>query len=154
MIGKGFLQSHALFGGLSDEEIEHVQSYLKPVSLAAGDMVVVEGCTHGRLCFICTGRVEILKRLPTGEVAKLAELKQGDAFGEMEFIDVQPAVASVRAVEATELLTLTNRDLYQVSKWNLRTFTMLILNMAREISRRLRKMDELAATALYQNQHS
>ena len=67
----------------------------------------------------------------------------------MELIDVQPSVATVRAREETITLILTNGDLYLLEKSSLQTFTMIIMNLAREISRRLRTMDAIAAHTLF-----
>jgi CRP-like cAMP-binding protein len=81
-------------------------------------------------------------------VQRIATLKVGDTFGEMELIDVQPSIATVRTLEPTNILTLSNMDLYRISKMNLKAYTMIILNLARAISRRLRRMDALVAGSL------
>ena len=67
----------------------------------------------------------------------------------MELIDIQPVVATVRAREDTTVLILSNGDLYRIDQDDLPTFTMIIMNLAREISRRLRVMDTLAAQSLF-----
>ena len=62
----------------------------------------------------------------------------------MELIDIQRSEATVRAREDTITLVLTNRNLYRLEKASLKTFTMIIMNLARDISRRLRAMDAIA----------
>lgn len=69
-------------------------------------------------------------------------MQAGDTFGEMELIDIQPCAATVRADKKTSVVTFTNADLYTLSKWNLKTYAMIIMNLAREISRRLRAANE------------
>jgi CRP-like cAMP-binding protein len=114
---------------------------------------VEEGERAGKLYFIYAGSVEILKKVSTSEPPRLrqiATLSVGDTFGEMELIDVQPCVATVRTLENTDVLTLNTLDLYKISKKNLKTYTIIILNLAREISRRLRRMDCLMSSTLFQ----
>jgi CRP/FNR family cyclic AMP-dependent transcriptional regulator len=83
------------------------------------------------------------------EQRQLAILEEGATFGEMELIDIQCCVASVRALEDVKLLTLTNADMYRIYEDNLEAFAMIVMNIAREISRRLRRMDDLMTSSLY-----
>ncbi len=152
MIDIHFLQSHALFGGVNDEALEKIRPYLKEMFYPMGTLIIEEGISNGRLHFIQRGQVEIVKKAhfsENGAYERIAVLNTGDTFGEMELIDIQPPVASVRALEDTFVLSLSNHDLYEVRKWSLETFTLIIMNIAREISRRLRKMDALVASTLY-----
>ena len=72
----------------------------------------------------------------------------GDTFGEMELIDIQPCAATVRATEDSVVLTLSNTDFHKISKMDLKSFTLIVMNLAREISRRLRRMDALLAKSI------
>lgn len=152
MIKKEFLQSHALFGGVGDEDMEMIMSMLKEEHFPPGVFIIREGEEGDTLHFICSGSVEVLKEVagPDGPVQeRLAVLSSGDAFGEMELIDIQKRSASVRTLEEVSALTLSNRDVYQIYCRNIKAYTIIIMNLARELSRRLRKMDILLSQALY-----
>lgn len=141
-----YLQSHALFGGLSDASMERIIPMFKEESFVTGAFIIREGEEGDRIYFICEGSVEILKvkTTPEGDTYRqLAVLGVGDAFGEMELIDIQKRSASVRALEFVLTVSLSNRDLYKIHKTDPDAFTIIIMNMAREISRRLRRMDEM-----------
>jgi CRP-like cAMP-binding protein len=115
----------------------------------AGDRIVVEGEVNDRIYFIEAGSVEVIKQIRDGDETQhkqLTVMHVGDTFGEMELIDIQPCAASVRALEPTETLSLSNRDLYKVSKIDMKTYALLVMNLAREISRRLRRMDEIVVS--------
>ena len=140
---KSFLQSNALFGGFSDRDLELVIPLLAKEVFVGGENIVSEGELGDRLYFIERGRVEVLKRVGK-EDRLITTLESGDSFGEMELIDVQARSATVRATEAVVALTLRNVDMFRLYKQNLDVFARLLLNVAREISRRLRKMDERA----------
>lgn len=139
------LKRYSLFGGITDDAFERIRPLIHLCHYHAGDDVVAEGAVNDSVFFICSGSVEVIKHVSddNGECRRITVMETGDTFGEMELIDVQPCVATVRALEETVTLRLSNRDLYQVSKTDLKTYTLLILNLARELSRRLRTMDEL-----------
>jgi len=147
-----FLRTHSLFGGIVNIELEKIRDLLTKKQFPEGSDIIREGKLGGDLYLIWKGSVEVLKKDPeapgTG-LAQLAVLNEGDSFGEMELIDIQPSVATVRALDETITLVLSHGDLYRLEKSSLQTFTMIIMNLAREISRRLRKMDAIAAHIIF-----
>ena len=152
MVSLEFLRTHPLFGGINDNDLKLVRKLFKKEFFLQGQNIICEGELGDRLYFIHKGSVEILKKVVTPEreeEERIAVLFAGDTFGEMEIIDVQPRVATVRAMRKTETLSLSNADLYKVSQKNLQAFTIIIMNIAREISRRLRKMDAMVAGSLF-----
>jgi CRP-like cAMP-binding protein len=146
------LKSHALFGGVGDADLRKIRSLLHEKSFSKGEKIICEGAPGTCLYFIAKGSVEVLKRTSAAKRAeskRIAVLRKGDTFGEMELIDAQASVATVRAIQKTVTLTLSSKDLYQIAKWNLKAFTLILMNLAREISRRLRRMDALVASSFF-----
>ena len=152
-IKNSFLTGNSLFGGLSDDQLAEVRTFLKSASYKKDELLLIQGKPNNTLFFIVSGSVAIVKHTdesqqpssqesPDVRDQEIARLGDGDTFGEMELIDIQPCAASVKALTATEVLTFTNRDLYLLSKSSPKTHTMIIMNLAREISRRLRNADE------------
>lgn len=143
-----YLKKHSLFGGITDVAFECVKPLLRVARFPAGSVIIDEGTINDRIYFIYQGRVAITKHPHHGgEERELATMGEGDTFGEMELIDVQRCAASVRALEDTATLTLSNHDLYRISKMDMKTYALLLMNLAREISRRLRVTDDLIAQA-------
>jgi CRP-like cAMP-binding protein len=89
--------------------------------------------------------VEVFKTLRCGTEARIAILSAGQWFGEMSVLDVRPRSASVRALSPCVLLVVTARDLDALYRRDLRSYTLLVLNVARELARRLRLVDEMVA---------
>ncbi|MFP4331395.1 MAG: hypothetical protein ACLFP6_11815 [Spirochaetaceae bacterium] len=54
----------------------------------------------------------------------------------------------MRTTEATVLLSLSNGGRNKISKADMKTFALLIMNLPRNISRRLREMDNRFAAGL------
>ncbi len=146
-IANSFFSKHSLFGGLSDEQIDAVRPYIKELDVTCGSAVLVQGEFNSTVFFIVKGKVTVEKHTPDhpDEERCIATLGAGESFGEMELIDVQPCAATVKATEKTHLVTLNNRDFYLLSKSHPPVYTMMMLNLARDISRHLRRTDELLA---------
>ncbi|MDR2447453.1 MAG: cyclic nucleotide-binding domain-containing protein [Treponema sp.] len=139
LIAPKILQKYSLFGGLSSGQIEGMLPYMEYKIFQAGEVIMSEGVYNDRVYFILEGKVEVRKNNVT-----LAELREGDAFGEMELIEIVPIVATIRALDKTATLSLSNRKLHEIYKNDISTFAMVIMNLARELSRRLRHMDVMA----------
>ena len=146
MVDLTSLHSHSLFGGITEDQISSIRHFFVAEEFAEGEFIEREGEAGDRIYFIIEGQVEILKKITeSGNLSRIFMFSEGDVFGEMELIDVQPCAASVRALEPTKALTLSNKGLYQISKYDLKVFSLMIMNLARDISRRLRKADDIIA---------
>ena len=140
MIEPSVLQKHSFFGGLLREDVEAVLSLMETADYEAGDNILVEGTPNDRISFILEGKVAVVK-----EGLTLAELGVGSTFGEMEVLDIMPSAASIKAMERTRVISITNRALHTIYKSDQKVYAMLIMNLARDLSRRLRNMNEKAA---------
>jgi CRP-like cAMP-binding protein len=143
-----FLRRCSLFGGLTDAALENIRTLMLRQRFPAGEIILSEGSVNDRIYFIEHGTVEIAKAaVSDGKPVSrhIVSMCSGDVFGEMELIDIQPCEATVRAAEDTVTLSLSNRDLYLVSKSDMKTYALLIMNLARDLSRRLRHTDYLLA---------
>ena len=133
-----------IFGALSDEVLARLAE-MEQLMLSPGQLVFAEG-DHGREMYIVLdGEVEVLKRSRKGRDQRVAILGPNDAFGEMSIIDVQPRSATVRTLGPTRLLRIRSDDLDALYRSDLRGYAILVLNLARDLSRRLRVTDGLMA---------
>ncbi len=149
MINRRFLQSHALFGGISDAQISVVMTHLKQERYPAGAYLFHQREVGDRLLLIVEGSVEVLSTTASTAPVRLAVRGVGDSVGEMALIDVQSRSASVRTLEPVRALSLSYHNLSRIYQIDPELYTRIIINIAREISRRLRSMDSLLSSALY-----
>jgi len=142
-----FLCKHSIFGGLSDEELLLIKSYLQEHTYPQNTTILQQGQSNNSVHFIVEGEVAVVRQSESNKKQSriITTLHKGDSFGEMELIDIQSCAASVVSLTETKIITLSNKDMYKISQANLKTYTMLILNLARDISRRLRSADEMLA---------
>jgi len=140
MIDPSVLGNYSLFDGLEEDQIQSILPLMEQEDYIAGTDIIVEGTHVGKIRFILEGRVAVMKN---GII--LLELEEGTVFGEMEVVDVQPAEATVKALATTKVMTLSIDALGDIYETDLKTYSFILMNLARDISRRLRRMDLLAS---------
>jgi CRP-like cAMP-binding protein len=138
-----YLRSFGLFGALSDETLETLAQTLALRRVARAELVFREGDEARELFVILEGEVEVAKTTPHGLELRLSRMTAGQWFGDMSLLDVQRRFATVRAATDARLLVLTARDLDVLYRRDLKSYALLMLNLARETSRRLRAVDEV-----------
>lgn len=133
------LRRYSLFGGLIDSQLERLIARVSVTDAPAGTIIMREGEKGDRLFCLVSGEVEVRR----GERA-LVRLGAGETIGEMELIDMNPRSATVVALTPCSLVALARRDILALQREDLPAFTLLIMNLARDLSRRLRQMDAAA----------
>ena len=139
------LRSIGLFGALSDEVLTHLASTLSVQKPEAGEIVFREGDDANAMYVVVGGEMEVLKRSKRNTDSRVALLGPGDWFGEMSIVDIQPRSATVRALAPSRLLRISAADLDALYRYDLRSYSLIVLNLARELSRRLRVADGILA---------
>ena len=135
------LQGTPIFGAVSEEALGLVLERSELVTARPGEYFFREGDRGVSTYVIENGRVAILKTWDGKEHA-LSELGRGDCFGEVALLDFGPRSASVQAREETRALELTPAILREIQAHDLEQFLLITMNMARELSRRLRESDD------------
>jgi CRP-like cAMP-binding protein len=140
------LREIGLFGALSDEVLHKLTKTLKTRRVAPGDTVFREDDTFAREMYVLLeGEMEVTKRSRRGRDLRVAFLGPNDGFGEMSLVDLQARSATVRAVAPSRLLVLTSEDMDGLYRSDLKAYTLIVLNIARDLSRRLRVTDGIMA---------
>ncbi|AUX48243.1 cyclic nucleotide-binding protein [Sorangium cellulosum] len=139
------LREIGLFGGLSDQVLAGLADTLELVELQPGAVAFREGDSGREMFVLLEGEMEVLKRSKREVEARVAVLGPSDWFGEMSILDVMPRSATVRAIAPSRLMRVTAQDLDALYRRDLKSYTLLVLNIAREMSRRLRVADSLLA---------
>jgi CRP-like cAMP-binding protein len=139
MVESVALQKYSLFGGLLEDQIERIIPLMEQASYEPGEDIIVEGERNDRIRFILEGRVAVVK-----EGIVLSEFGEGDFFGEMEVLDIMVSVATIKSLSTVKVISISNKALREVYKIDIKSFSLIIMNLARDLSRRLRRMDERA----------
>jgi CRP-like cAMP-binding protein len=109
---------------------------------APGEWIVREGEEGHSFFILARGDVEVIKHAGSPKAVTLARLPCGAFFGEMCIVEPMTRAASVRAsaqVRAIEIYAATLHHLYQKMPDQ---YGIVLLNLARDMARRLRMLDE------------
>jgi CRP-like cAMP-binding protein len=139
MVEVSLLQKYSLFGGLMEDQIKQILPLMERENYKSGENIIIEGEPNDRIRFILEGRVAVIKH---GIV--LSEFAEGDVIGEMEVLDVMPSAATNKALSDTQVISISNKGLRDIYKADVHSFSLIIMNLARDLSRRLRHMNDKA----------
>jgi CRP/FNR family cyclic AMP-dependent transcriptional regulator len=139
------LREIGLFGGLADEVLARLASNLPTERLAPGQVVFREGDAAHCLFVLLEGEVEVVKKSRGAVEHRVAILGPADCFGEMSLIDVQPRSATVRAIAPSRVLRIDSEAIDRLYRQDLKSYALVTLNIARDLSRRLRVADGILA---------
>lgn len=135
-----------VFGGVSSDALEFLLRRVERVQIPRGGYYFREGEPGGAMYVLLRGRVELSRGLEDCcEV--LGRLGPGDCFGEMALLDLYPRSASVKTLEDSAALSITHGLLYELYGQSPEPFTIMMMNLARELSRRLRSANQRLANA-------
>ncbi len=139
------LRNIGLFGALSDDVLAFLAGMLTVVKPEVGETIFREGDEASAMYVVLAGEMEITKKSRAAVDARVAVLGPGDWFGEMSIVDIQPRSATVRALASGRLIRITASDLDALYRHDVRSYAIIVLNLARELSRRLRVADGILA---------
>jgi CRP/FNR family cyclic AMP-dependent transcriptional regulator len=139
------LRNIGLFGALPERVLDGLAAELLVLELPGGSYVFREGEAGSCMYVVIQGDVEVLKKSRGGHDSRVAVLGPGDWFGEMSIIDVQPRSATVLTVSPSRLVKITAADLDRLYRADVKAYALIVQNIARELSRRLRVADGILA---------
>jgi CRP-like cAMP-binding protein len=138
------LQGLPLFGGVNVDALGCFADRCEVVKVGPGEVVFREGEAARHLYVVHEGALEVCKQRGAAEVV-LGQVGPGECFGEMSFIDMQPRSATVRATQPTTLWTWSYQTIHERYCADQKCAMIFVMNIAREMSRRLRRADDLIA---------
>lgn len=133
------LRSVPLFASLDDQAATELRSLLTSKQVSTGKQLFHKGDTGDALYLIESGRVRISIRDEDGKEVTLAELAQGDFFGEMALIDGRQRSADATVFEEARLAVLSRKAFLSF----VRSSPDVALVMLSALTDRLRRTDEL-----------
>lgn len=135
------LQRMPIFGGIRANTLQFLLGLCPVESVSANAFFFREGDQADSMFVLEAGKAAVLKSWH-GQDYLLKTLNQGDCFGEMAVMDLCPRSASVRAVEDCTAIRISAANLHKVYSQDLKQFTLIQMNMGREVCRRLRELDD------------
>jgi CRP/FNR family cyclic AMP-dependent transcriptional regulator len=141
------LRSVPLFASLDDDSAGDLRNLLSETTVPQNTRLFRQGDTGDAMYLIESGRVRISIRDDDKQEVTLAELAQGDFFGEMSIIDGRQRSADAKVIEDSRLAVLS-RDAFLTF---VRRKPDVALEMLSALSERLRRTDQLLRSRVSRN---
>lgn len=135
------LRQMPVFGGLNTTSLEFILNRSAKIDLSASEYLFEEG-DAAKSFFVLTAGTVVVEKSWQGTPIELRQLGAGDCLGEMAIIDLEPRSASVRALIDCRAIEITRSTLHELYKHDLEQFAIIMMNLGREVSRRLRLCSE------------
>jgi uncharacterized membrane protein len=141
------LRSVPLFASLDDDAARDLRNLLSEKAVTQNMLLFRQGDTGDAMYLIESGRVRISIRDDDKQEVILADLAQGDFFGEMSIIDGRQRSADAHVIEDSRLAVLS-RDAFLSF---VRTKPDVALEMLSALTDRLRRTDDLLRSRVSRN---
>src|SRR5215470_14897412 len=141
------LRSVPLFASLDDDAARDLRSLLSEKAVPQNTRLFRQGDKGDAMYLIESGRVRISIRDDDKQELTLAELAQGDFFGEMALIDGRQRSADAKVIEDASLAILSRDDFLGFVRSN----PDVALEMLAALIDRLRRTDELLRSRVSRN---
>lgn len=139
---ENFLHRVPVMAGLDDEAVRFLSALAREESHAAGAVIIGEGEAGNRMFFLRAGHVTVVKGHGGPQPITLARFGPGEFFGEMSLVESVVRSASVVAEDAVTAYTLKSLDFHRLYQHLPMQYGIVMLNLARDLARRLRALDE------------
>lgn len=141
------IRSVPLFASLSNEAAQEVYTLLQSRNVPSGTLLFHAGDVGDSLYLIDGGRVQISVADEDGKEIVLAELKEGDFFGEMAIIDGKQRSADAIVLEDARLYVLDRDDFLRFINNN----PAVALQLLSATFQRLRRTDQMLQQRVSRN---
>lgn len=141
----------SIFGGVTELQRDEIFRRLESTVVRKGDYVFRQGDEPSHIYIVKSGAIDLLFS-DNHVVLEKKELRVGECFGHVALISMNKHTLAAVAIEDAEIIVLSRRALIQLKHENLELFALLIMNIARELARRLIFTDAMLLRAMHKQE--
>ncbi|MEI6072103.1 MAG: cyclic nucleotide-binding domain-containing protein [Verrucomicrobiae bacterium] len=150
---RGILSKISILGGVSDSQRKKIVGRLEIASFSKGAAVFEKGSEPTHIYIVKSGRLELLVTGDDHAVVKRKVLDVGESFGEASLLSMQRHSADVVALERSEVLAFSKHSLIALQHEDIPLFALLMMNIARDLARRLKFTDDVLLHYIHSSRH-
>ncbi len=143
------LRNVPLFSALPEQQLALLTSLVSRRSFPRGTTIIAKGDITESLYVVISGRLKVMMSDEEGREVILATLGPNEFFGEMGLIDDSPRSASVVALEACEMLSLSKRDFKKCLEENFEMSMTVMRGLVKRLRGADQKIESLALMDVY-----
>jgi CRP/FNR family cyclic AMP-dependent transcriptional regulator len=136
------LSKIAIWGGLSDEERSKVFKRLEVGFFKKGEYIFQKGDQPSHIYIVKSGKIDLFIS-DRETVVEKETLTAGGCFGVASLMAMATHMGTAIAREDSEVLVLSRQSLLELRHEDIHLFALLMMNIAREIARRLKLTDDI-----------
>jgi CRP/FNR family cyclic AMP-dependent transcriptional regulator len=148
-VSTAVLKAVPLFSSFPEDQLRMLAGVVTRKSATRSTIVMAGGDPTDSLYIVLSGRLKVMMSDAEGKEVILSILSPGEFFGEMGLIDDSPRSASVVAIEACELLSITKRDFKRCLAENFEMAMAVMRGLVRRLREADRKIGSLALLDVY-----
>jgi CRP/FNR family cyclic AMP-dependent transcriptional regulator len=148
-VSTAVLKTVPLFISFPEDYLRTLATVVTRKSAPRSTTIMASGDAIDSLYMILSGRLKVMMSDSDGKEVILSILGVGEFFGEMGLIDDSPRSASVVAIEACELLSITKRDFKKCLAENFEMAMAVMRGLVRRLREADRKIGSLALLDVY-----
>ena len=142
------LRNCILFHDMSDEQFTCVKQSVEELPCRIGEVVFEEGDKGDAFYIISDGAIKITKNMPDGHKLVVAQLGEGEIFGEMSLISDAPRSSNCVFTQNGNLWKLSRSRFESLQESALPVYTAIVRNIAALLCDRLSTMTSEVAALL------
>ena len=142
------LSDVSMFGGLTDAQRTEILRRVQVGKFKRGQNIFQEGDDPSHIYLVKSGLVGLFISDKEVKIEK-KRLGKGECFGHVALISITRHNLSAVAVVDSEILVISKELLQQLRHEDSELFSLLMLNIARELARRLQYTDDLLLKAMH-----
>jgi len=140
----------SIFGGVSDVQWSTILPKLERGEFRKGERIFQRGDEPTHIYILQSGRVELL--ISDNDVTfEKKVLGPGECFGQVSLMSMHRHTATAVAEEDTVIVALSRHALIELQRENIALFALLMMNVSRELARRLLLTDNLLLQYIHLN---
>ena len=136
------LSKIAIWGGLSDEERSKVFKRLEVGFFKKGEYIFQKGDQPSHIYIVKSGKIDLFIS-DRDTIIEKETLAAGGCFGVAALMAMATHMGTAIAREDSEILVLSRQSLLELRHEDIHLFALLMMNIAREIARRLKLTDDI-----------
>ncbi len=139
------LSKTPIFSAIEKNKLLDLYKRCETITVNQGESIIEEDTGAQEIYVVLEGGVSILLKKDT-KFIEVASFGVGHCIGEASVIGIQNHSATVKAREQSTFLVLSRPILMSLYEDDLPLFALLVLNIARELARRLKDTDHYLQT--------
>ena len=144
------LSQISIFGGVTETQQNAIFARLETGLFRQGEFVFRKGDEPSHIYIVKSGIIELFFPDDDGVMIEKKKLGVGECFGQVALMSIHSHTISAVALEDSEIIVLSRRAMQQFLRDDIGLFALLMMNIARELARRLQFTDEMLLRSLHQ----